>query len=33
VATTLAETVTYLGGLVQIPRIPPPQADGQQALT
>ena len=34
VATTLAETVTYLGGLVEIPRIPPPQADEpQQALT
>ena len=28
VATTLAETLTYLGGLVEIPRIPPPQADG-----
>lgn len=34
VATTLAETVTYLNGLVEIPRIPPPQADEQQpALT
>ena len=34
VATTLAETRAYLGGLVEIPRIPPPQADGhQQALT
>ena len=34
VATTLAETLTYLSGLVEIPRIPPPQADGhQQALT
>ena len=34
VPTTIAETVTYLGGLVEIPRIPPPQADGhQQALT
>jgi hypothetical protein len=34
VATTLAETVKYLGGLVEIPRIPPPQADGdQQPLT
>jgi len=30
VATTLAETVTYLNGLVEIPRIPPPQADGHQ---
>lgn len=28
VATTLAETLTYLSGLVEIPRIPPPQADG-----
>ena len=28
VATTLAETRTYLGGLVEIPRIPPPQAVG-----
>lgn len=27
VATTLAETVTYLNGLVEIPRIPPPEAD------
>jgi predicted PurR-regulated permease PerM len=34
VATTLVETLTYLSGLVEIPRIPPPQADGhQQALT
>ena len=34
VATTLAETLTYLSGLVEIPRIPPPHADGhQQALT
>jgi hypothetical protein len=34
VATTLAETLTYLGGLVEIPRIPPPEADApQQALT
>ena len=34
VASTLAETRTYLGGLVEIPRIPPPQADEhQQALT
>src|SRR5688572_18587643 len=30
VATTLAETLTYLSGLVEIPRIPPPQADGHQ---
>ena len=28
VATTLAETRTYLSGLVEIPRIPPPQAGG-----
>ena len=34
VATTLAETLTYLSGLVEIPRIPPPQAEvHQQALT
>jgi len=30
VATTLAETRTYLSGLVEIPRIPPPPADGPQ---
>jgi predicted PurR-regulated permease PerM len=33
VATTLAETLTYLSGLAEIPRIPPPQADvSAQAL-
>ena len=31
VATTLAETRTYLGGLVEIPRVPLPGAGGVQA--
>ena len=31
VATTLAETRTYLGGLVEIPRVPLPGASGVQA--
>jgi predicted PurR-regulated permease PerM len=31
VATTLAESLTYLGGLVEIPRIPPPQPDDHSA--
>lgn len=30
VATTLVDTLTYLSGLEEIPRIPPPQADGEQ---
>lgn len=34
VAATLVETRTYLSGLVEIPRIPPPQAEEhQRALT
>ena len=33
VATTLAETRTYLSGLVEIPRIPAPEADGRPQVT